>query len=124
MKTKTIIFIVTLCAATTFFNKSYGQYNDGNNRGHDQRTGSVQLLKDEQSVAKANDETRMRDAKEDREASKAKAKEANRIGKEASDAARESNNALKAEKRAQKARKQADKQAVKAAKSRSKSDQN
>ena len=124
MKTKTIIIFVMVCAAATVFNKSYGQYNDGNNRGHNQQADSVQSLKDEQSVAKANDETRMRDAKEGRKTSKAKAKEANRIGKEASDAARQSNNALKAEKRAQKARKQADKQTLKAAKSRSRSDQN
>jgi hypothetical protein len=122
-KTNTIFLIVALCALTMFTSKSYGQYNDGNNRA-DSQVDSIQLLKDEQSATKANDEVRMRDAKRDRKSTKAKAKEADRIGREANDAAKQSNNAFKAERKAQKTRKQADKQALKASKSRTKSDQN
>lgn len=70
------------------------------------------------------DEERMAEARSDRKATKAKAKDAQRVESDANSAARESKNAYKAEKKAQKARKKADKQAKSAEKARNKSNEN
>lgn len=119
MKRKAIILTLILGASTLIASRSYAQENTAMST-EVQRTDSIQA----HELQKQNDAARMTDVKHERKLSKAKAKEANRIGREANDAARESNNAFKAEKRAQKARRQADKQAQKAARSRDKSDQN
>ena len=70
------------------------------------------------------DAERISNAKSDKKATKAKAKEARRVESDANDAARESKNAYRAEKKAQKSRKKADKQAESAENARNKSDQN
>lgn len=80
--------------------------------------------RDQIQTQRQEDVEKMTDAKNERSATKAKAKEAQRIENEANDAAKESKNALRAERKAQKARKQADKQAHDADDARKKSDQN
>jgi hypothetical protein len=70
------------------------------------------------------DEERLSDAKSDKKATKAKAREAQRVESDANDAARESKDAYRSEKKAQKSRKKADKQAQSAEEARDKSDQN
>ena len=73
---------------------------------------------------KREDAKNLSDLKSERKATKAKAKEAQRVVDDADDAARESKIAYRKEKQAQKSREQADKQARKAAKARRKSDKN
>ena len=80
--------------------------------------------REEAQAQKEKDATTIADYQHDRRATKAKAKEAQRVEKEANTAARESRYALRAEKRAQKARKSADRQAEKASRARVKSDRN
>ena len=137
MNTKAIYFTLSLMALTLVSGQATAQVTSEVITVEDQRIDSVHIRGEHrmdsiQTLHKAEkfqtqamkDETRMTDVKRERKLSKAKAKEAQRVGREANDAARESNNAFRAEKQAQKARKNADKQAERAAESRDKSDRN
>jgi hypothetical protein len=114
MKVNIIITAVTILIFSSVTTQLYSQanYRDSVRSG------------DEARMQKMKDEDRMKKVKDANDITKAKAKEAHRIGRDADDANRESKAALRAEKKAQKARKQADRQAQKALKAKQKSDDN
>lgn len=82
------------------------------------------VSENERQASQARDESTLADYRDNRNQTKAKAREAQRVESEANAAARESRSALRTEKRAQKARKDADRQAEKASKARIRSDKN
>jgi hypothetical protein len=75
-------------------------------------------------VQKKNDADNISDLKVEREKTKMKAREAQRVERDANDAAVESRNAYRTEKKAQRSRKKADAQAKKALRARDKSNKN
>jgi hypothetical protein len=126
MKFKTIIVTLTLSTFSLWSLELYGQEKAEVTNAEQARMDNLRKLHLEEQTQTQDemDSKRMTKVVNDRKATKAKAKEAKRVGKDADDAARESKGALKAEKKAQKARKQADKQAKKAAKARKTSNDN
>lgn len=78
----------------------------------------------ERTNQKEEDAETLSDLKGEKRATKAKAKDAQRVEREASDASAQSRKAYRNEKKAQRDRKKADAQAKKAAKAREKSDEN
>jgi len=92
-----------------------------------ERLDSVQAVEEKEQIVQAQaeeDATRISDAKDARNETKALAKETRRIDREANSAAREARLFLRAEQKAQKARKDAEKQSRKADKAKNKSDKN
>lgn len=124
MKTNISILTLTLGAFMFLTGNLYAQDNSESRAAESHRMDSVAARHESDLIQKAEDETRLTEAKRDKRQSKAKAKDAQRAGREASVAARESRNSYKAEKSAQKARRKADKQAIRASKAKRKSDAN
>jgi hypothetical protein len=126
MKFTTAILISTLGATSFFAIESFAQERPLMTRAEHQRMDSLEtvITKEQQQTQKGQDDANLRDMKQSRNETKAKAKEAQRVEMEASDAARESKSAYKTERKAQKARKQADRQAQRAAAARNKSNKN
>lgn len=127
MKLKITMLAVAMGALSFFTIESNGQERTEMSKDEQVRMDSMQTAyrKDQEvRIQHANDKEKMASAKDARNDTKVKAKEAQRVNQEASAAARESRYALRAEKKAQKLRKQADAQAKRAAKARVKSDKN
>ena len=128
MKTKRLIYALLLPAM--FFCIGYSvaaqdateMSNYENPRGDSLANAHAkeELAKDQE---RANAEN-LSDLKSEKNETKAKAKEAQRVEDDANDAARESRVAYRTEKKAQRVRVQADKQSRKAEKARTKSDKN
>ena len=116
MKLKFTLFALILITGTFLTSKLYAQEQ----HAVTQNATVTEQINDQETL----DKERMADAKSDKKATKAKAKEAQRVESDANDAARESKNAYRAEKQAQKARRTADKKAKSAEKARDKSNQN
>lgn len=127
MKINRLFFTMTLSGLTLLSGVVLGQERYELRTAEDQIADSVQTARHEQEVKQERteqDATRLSDAKEAHNETKARAKETRRIDREASSAAREAKMALRGEKKAQKARKDADKQSRKAVKAKDISDRN
>jgi cell shape-determining protein MreC len=126
---KKIMMYVLLLSAIFFLVSHRAKAQDSTARSHTESAliDSLSKAYNEQETSKyerRKNSENLSDLKSEKKATKAKAKEAQRIENEANDAARESKIAYRQEKKAQRAREQADKQAKKAAKARTKSDKN
>jgi hypothetical protein len=112
MKQKTIVLLI-FGAFILFSNKLYSQQDS-----------SRSLSKSEQvNNQKAQDAATIDNLKDQNNAAKADAKDAQKVERDANDASKQSKSALKSEKKAQKARKKADEQSIKAEKARDKSNE-
>jgi uncharacterized protein (DUF3084 family) len=113
MKYKTVFSTLALSAASLFIGELYAQ-----------NLPPLTKAEDQAQAQKSQEAEKMTAVKNEQAETKAKAREAQRVGEEADDAAKQSKDAVKAEKKAQKSRKKADKQAQKAKAARDKSNLN
>lgn len=128
MKTKRMFLTLALLSGMTLLaGSALAQEQPEMTRVEFERIDSIKAEQQAQEVIQAQreeDATRMSDAKEAHNKTKAQAKETRRVDREASSAAREAKLALRAEKKAQKARRDADRQSRSAEKAKTKSDKN
>lgn len=124
------ILIYAFILPVTFFSISHrasAQDSTATSNADSARIDSLVMAYNKQEKAKDHqrrDSENLSDLKSEREETRAKAKEAQRVEADANDAARESKMAYRKEKRAQRAREQADRQAQHAAGARDISDKN
>ncbi len=125
MKNKNVVWTVAFSVLSLFSAELYGQEQNEVGKTQIGHADSLDAASQKEiQTRKAKDESTIADYRYDRNRTKAKAKEAQRVQSEANTAARESRYALRAERRAQKARRDADRQAEKASNARVRSDRN
>ena len=125
MKIITIIPIFSFIAATLLSFESFGQDPLDLKTRENARADSIRRIDQNlQNQQQSKDKYRMDNAKDASKETKAKAKEAKRVGRDATDASDQSKKALKQEKKAQRTRSKANQQAKKASDARDKSDNN
>lgn len=125
MKNKNIMLMAAMSLLSLFSSELFAQERNDMSKAEIAHADSLAAvsLKEEQ-VQQTNDANTIAEYKIDRNQTRAKARDAQRVENEANAAARESRSALRAEKKAQKARTDATRQAKKASKAREKSDKN
>jgi hypothetical protein len=131
MKRKNIILTTAFGALSLLSAQLYGQtpYKPGEHQiaqrdSLNTADSLYRVSENERQAIKAKDESTLAEYRDDRDQTKAKAREAQRVENEASAAAKESRSALRSEKKAQRARRDADRQAERASKARIRSDRN
>ena len=131
MKKNSIVITLAFGALSLLSSQLYGQarYERGERQIAQRDSLNTadslnRISENERQAAKAKDESTLADYRDDRNLTKEKAREAQRVQSDANTAARESRNALRSEKKAQKARRDADRQAERASRARVRSDRN
>jgi hypothetical protein len=131
MKKKYTVITLAFSALSLFSAQLYGQAQYEYGAHEIARRDSLntadslnRISEKERQASQAKDESTLADYRYDRNQTKAKAREAQRVESEANAAAKESRNALRSEKKAQRARRDADRQAERASRARIRSDRN
>jgi hypothetical protein len=114
MKKNTIVLIIFVGALSLFSTRAFSQ----------QDSMRMPSKSEQLNNQKAQDAAKIDNLKDDRDAARVVAKDAQETERDAQDASKQSKSALKAEKKAQKSRKNADKQIEKAEKAKIESDKN
>lgn len=114
MKKNTIVLIIFIGALSLFSTRVFSQ----------QDSLKMPSKSEQLNNQKAQDAAKIENLKEENDAAKVVAKDAQETVRDADNASKQSKSALKAEKKAQKSRKDADKQIEKAEKAKAESDKN
>ncbi len=115
MKKNTIVLMIFVGALSLFSNKLFSQQDS---------LKKMPSQSEQINSQKAQDAAKIENLKEENDAAKVVAKDAQETVRDADNASKQSKSALKAEKKAQKSRKNADKQIEKAEKAKVESDKN